>query len=141
MELLEKIIIDKCNITAEYYLFSLHTYGADYFLTKKFKKQFFKILKNIGEKEPDFIFVNPTETIVIDYLKFGLDINLIMRKRINNMSGIEMNALLHRIAGGTIILCPFYDCWTPNNRAIFIEDHGDQYMSARRTLLIADILL
>lgn len=141
MESTEKILIEKCNIAAEYYLFSLHTFGVKHILTKKFKKQFFRILNNIGKLNPDFIFFNPEETIIIDYQKFDLDLEVILRKKTVDMSGIEMNVLLHHITGATIILCNFYDCWTPTNRKIFMEDHGSEYLTARRALLIGDILI
>lgn len=132
--------IVKCNVASEYYLFSLFTFGETSAFTKKFKKQFFQILKNIGEINPDYIHVNPEESITIDYQEFDLDIDIIMRKNIIDMTGIELNVLLHRIAGGTIYLCSFYDCWTSVNRAIFLRDYGDVYMTARRALLIGDIL-
>jgi sulfatase maturation enzyme AslB (radical SAM superfamily) len=132
--------IEKCNLACEYYLFSLHTFGETSAFTRKFKKEFFQILKNIGEINPDYIHSNSEESIVIDYNKFELDIDVIMRKSINEMTGIELNVLLHRIAGGTIYLCSFYDCWTSCNRAIFLRDYGDVYMTTRRGLLIGDIL-
>lgn len=140
MNTINKKQIAKCNVASEYYLFSLFTFGEISAFTKKFKKQFFQILKNIGEINPDYIHCNPEESIVIDYNKFELDIDVIMRKSISEMTGIELNVLLHRIAGGTIYLCSFYDCWTSCNRAIFLRDYGDVYLTARRALLIGDIL-
>ncbi len=140
MDSVQKILVEKCNLAAEYYMFSLNTFGKKFALTKKFKKHFIQILRNIGEIDPDYIHSNPEESIIIDYNKFELDIDVIMRKSINEMTGIELNVLLHRIAGGTIYLCSFYDCWTSCNRAIFLRDYGDVYLTARRGLLIGDIL-
>ncbi len=140
MDPTQKILVEKCNLASEYYLFSLFTFGEKYVLTKKFKKQFFQIIKNIGEIDPDYIHVNPEESIAIDYMIFDLDVNIIIRKNIKDVTGIEMNVLLHHIAGGTIDLVSFYDCWTPTNRQIFMEDYGDVYLTARRALLIGDIL-
>ena len=140
MKTIDKKQIEKCNIASEYYLFSLFTYGETSILTKKFKKQFFCILNDIGKIDPDYIHFNPEESISIDYKKFDLDIDTIMRKNIDEMTGIEMNALLHKIAGGAINLCSFYNCWTRCNRGIFLRDYGDVYLATRRTLLIGDIL-
>ena len=141
MDSTQETLVEKCNLVAEYYMFSLNTFGKKFALTKKFKKHFIQILRNIGEIDPDYVHINPEESIIIDYNKFELDIDVIMRKSINEMTGIELNVLLHRIAGGTIYLCSFYDCWTPTNRQIFMQDYGDQYLATRRTLLIGDILL
>lgn len=140
MDTVRKILIDKCKLVSEYYLFSLHTFGATYLLTKKLKKQFLQILNSICKLDENFIYVNPQESIVIDYEKFDLDLEHILRKKVADMSGIEMNVLLHHLTGATIILCPFYDCWTTTNRAIFLKDHGNEYLKARRILLINDIL-
>jgi hypothetical protein len=141
MDLVQKILVDRCNLAAEYYMFALNTFGEKFVLTKKFKKQFIQILKDIREIYPDFEHRNPEESIIIDYKIFQLDVDIIMRKNINDMTGIEMNTILHHIAGGTIELCDFYDFWTPTNRKIFLCDYGYHYLVARRSLLIADILL
>lgn len=141
MDPTQKILVEKCNLAAEYYMFSLNSFGKKFALTKKFKKHFIQILRNIGEIDPDYVHINPEESIAIDYKIFNIDVDIIMRKNIKDMTGIEMNVLLHYLAGGTIALCLFYDCWTPTNRQIFMEDYGDQYLVARRTLLIGDILL
>jgi hypothetical protein len=141
MDTQKENLIKQCDLASEYYLFAILTFNKKSIYTKKYKKEFVVILNKLAEIDPEYMHLNPDEKIDIDYKKFNLDIDLITRKMIDDMTGIEMNAICHSITGCAIQLYEYFDSWNQKNRTIFSEDHGAVYRTNRRLLLLQDLLI
>lgn len=140
MNELEEKLIQKYKIAYEYYLFALYTFEKDSKFEICFQKNVDKIKKKIEKYDFDFDLDDINETILIDYKAFGLNIDNIMRKRWDEVDSIEFNCLSHYSTGAAIPLRYYDDNWNMDNRQIFINEYGGNYLRLRRSILINDIL-
>ena len=140
MNELEAKMIQKYKIAYEYYLFALYTFEKDSKFEICFKKNVDKLKKKIEKYDFEFDLDDITETIMIDYKAFGLNIDRIMRKRWDEVDSREFNCLSHYTTGAAIPLRYYDDMWSMENRNIFLEEYGGNYLRLRRSILINDIL-
>lgn len=122
------------------------TFGENYSITKKCKKQFVDIRHVLLEYEIPIEFANNNEIQVlgIDQVclekECGLNLVKIIKKDIDKVTNKEMNYLVYRLSDLIADLNQNPRFWSQKAKKKYIQEYSDHYFTFKRNIIIEDVL-